>query len=116
MWRRPGDQFGEPSQVLSDSRQNKLILGASRAAQSKPVEPQDTLEVCKPHLDFLALTPRLFEALGANERPGNVAGARSWISRGILRDGSFGQHCGLSGHIPQSRLLARGFDPDQSRP
>jgi hypothetical protein len=55
IWRRPGDQFGEPSQVLGDSGQNKLILGASRAAQSKPVEPQDALEVCKPHLDFLAL-------------------------------------------------------------
>ena len=31
----------------------------------------------------------------------------SWISRGILRDGSFGQHCGLNGQIPESRLLAR---------
>ena len=26
---------------------------------------------------------------------------------GILRDGSFGQHCGLSGHASQSSLLAR---------
>jgi hypothetical protein len=33
--------------------------------------------------------------------------ACSWMSRGILRDGSFGQHWGLSGHISQSRLLAR---------
>jgi hypothetical protein len=62
-WRRPGDQFGEPPQVLSDSGKNKLILGASRAAQSKPVEPQDALEVCKPHLDLLTLAPRLLEAL-----------------------------------------------------
>lgn len=34
-----------------------------------------------------------------------MAGAAcSWISRGILRDGSFGQHCGLSGHTSQKRL------------
>jgi hypothetical protein len=25
----------------------------------------------------------------------------------LLRDGSLGQHSGLSGHLPQSRLLAR---------
>jgi hypothetical protein len=53
----PGDQFGEPSQVLGDGGQNKLILGTPRPTQPKPVEPQDTLEVCKPHLDLLALTP-----------------------------------------------------------
>ena len=41
-WRRPGDQFGEPSQVLGDGGQNKLILGTPRATQPKPVEPQDT--------------------------------------------------------------------------
>ena len=33
--------------------------------------------------------------------------ACSWMSRGILRDGSLGQHCGLSGHPSQSSLLAR---------
>ena len=32
--------------------------------------------------------------------------ACSWMSRGILRDGSFGQHWGLSGHTSQSSLLA----------
>jgi hypothetical protein len=41
----------------------------------------------------------------ANDRA--TSRARSWISRGILRNGSFGQHCGLSGHISQSSLLAR---------
>jgi hypothetical protein len=57
IWRRAGDQFGEPSQVLGDGGQNKLILGTPRATQPKPVEPQDTLEVRKPHLDLFALTP-----------------------------------------------------------
>jgi hypothetical protein len=30
--------------------------------------------VCEPHLDLLALTSRLLEALGAGERTGNVSG------------------------------------------
>ena len=81
IWRWPGDQFGEPSKVLSDGGKNKLILGASRAAESKPVEPKDALEVCKPHLAFLAFTSRLFEALRANERPGHVSGALMDVAR-----------------------------------
>jgi hypothetical protein len=32
----------------------------------------------EPHLDLLALTSRLLEALGASERPGNVAGSRAF--------------------------------------
>src|SRR6266567_3990587 len=79
----PSDQRCEPSQVLGDSGQNKLILGASRAAQSQSIEPQDALQMCEPHLDLLALAPRLFEALGANERPGNVAGALMDIARDL---------------------------------
>ena len=35
-WRRTGDQRCEPPQVLGDGRENKLVLGASRATQSKP--------------------------------------------------------------------------------
>jgi hypothetical protein len=41
----------------------------------------------------------------ANDRA--MSRACSCMSRGILRDGSFGQHCGLSGHTSQSSLLAR---------
>jgi len=48
-------------------RQHKLILGASRAARSKPIEPQDALQVGEPHPDLLTLAPRLLEALGAGE-------------------------------------------------
>jgi hypothetical protein len=43
-----GDKGGEPPQILSDGGKNKLILGASRAAQSKPTEPQDAIEVREP--------------------------------------------------------------------
>jgi len=61
--------------------------------------------VCEPHLDLLALTLTA-EAVGACERPGNVSGVLMDVS-GILRDGSFGQHWGLSGHTSQSSLLAQ---------
>ena len=44
-------------------------------------------------------------SVSANDRA--TSRACSWMSRGILRDGSFGQHCGLSGHTSQSSLLAR---------
>jgi hypothetical protein len=71
----PGAQFGEPSQVLGDGGEREFVLCTARAAQSKPTEPQDALQVREPHLDLLALTPRLLEALGTSERPGNVSGA-----------------------------------------
>jgi len=58
IWRRPGNQGREPAQVLGDGGKNKLVLGASRAPQSKPTKPQDALQVCEPHLDLLALVPR----------------------------------------------------------
>ena len=70
----PSNQRSEPSQVLGDGGQNKLILGASWTAESKPAELQDALQVRKPHLDLLALAPRLLKVLGANERSGDVAG------------------------------------------
>jgi hypothetical protein len=55
--RRSRDQRCEPSQVLRDDGQDKLILGTSRATQSEPAELQDALQVCEPHLDLLALMP-----------------------------------------------------------
>jgi hypothetical protein len=69
-----GDQLCEPSQILSDVGQNKLILSASRSAKSNPTEPQDALQMREPHLDPLALPSQLLEALGTSERPGSVPG------------------------------------------
>jgi hypothetical protein len=63
---RSRDQRCEPPQVLSDGGENKLILGASRAAQSKSTEPQDAFQVCEP------LTPRLFEGPGAGKGTSNI--------------------------------------------
>jgi hypothetical protein len=76
-------QRREPSQVLSDGGQNKLILGTSRAAQSEPPELQDALQVCEPHLDLFALMPRPLEAICSGERPGNVSGMLMDIARDL---------------------------------
>ena len=56
-WRWPGDQGCETSQVLGYCSKNELIMGASRATQSKPAESQDALQMREPHLDLLALPP-----------------------------------------------------------
>jgi hypothetical protein len=39
--------------------------------------------VCEPHLDLLALAPRLLEALGASERPSNVSGMFMDVARDL---------------------------------
>jgi hypothetical protein len=41
--------------------------------------------VGKPHLDLLALAPRLLEALGASERPGDVSGVLMYVARDLAR-------------------------------
>jgi hypothetical protein len=56
-------------------------LGASWTTQSKQAELEDALQVCEPHLDFLALKSRLLKALGASERTGNVSGMFMDIAR-----------------------------------
>jgi hypothetical protein len=63
----------------------KLVLSASWTTQSKPTKLQDALQVREPHLDLLALMSRLLEALGANERPGNVSGVLMDVARGLAR-------------------------------
>ena len=104
-WWWPGNQRYEPSQVLSDGGKKKLILSSSWTTQSKAAELQNA-QVPEPHLDLLALTSRLLKSFGAaNDRA--TSRACLWMSRGNLRDGSFGQHCSLSGQTSQSSLLAR---------
>ena len=80
-WSR--NQRREAPQILSDGSQNKLILGASWTTKSKPTKPQDALQVCEPHLDLLALAARLFKALGAGERSGDVSGMLMDIARDL---------------------------------
>jgi hypothetical protein len=59
------------------------ILTASWTTQSKSTESQNALQVREPHLDLLALTPRLLKALGASERPRNVSGMLMDIARDL---------------------------------
>jgi hypothetical protein len=78
---RSRNQRCEPPQVLGDGSKDKLVLGTSRSTQSKPTELQDALQVREPHLDLLALPPRLFEALGTGERTGNITGVLMDVAR-----------------------------------
>lgn len=72
--RRSGEELGKAAQVLGDGRQRELELGSARAAQPKPAEPEDALEVGEQHLDALALTAGLLEGLCPGERSRHVAG------------------------------------------
>ncbi len=78
---RSRNQRSEPPQVLSNGGQNKLILSASWTTQSKPAELQDALQVREPHLDLLALTPRLSRSPRCQpttgQRPGHAHGYRA---------------------------------------
>jgi len=82
---RSRNQRCEPPQVLGNGGQNKFVLSASWTAQSKPPELQDALQVREPHLDLLAFMPRLLEALGTSERPGNVPGMLMDVTRDLAR-------------------------------
>jgi hypothetical protein len=50
------DELGKAPQVLRGGGERELELGAARPAQSQATEPQDALQVCKQHLDALAIT------------------------------------------------------------
>src|ERR1700676_3743310 len=50
-WWRPGDQLGQPAEVLSNRSQRELELGTAWPAQSQPVEPKYTFQMRKQHFD-----------------------------------------------------------------
>jgi hypothetical protein len=91
---------------LGDGGEGELELGAARPPQPEPTEAQNALQVCKQHLDFLAIPTRLGELLGPGDGASNVAGCfvdiaghttlwRSWTTSGFERAG------------PQSCVLAK---------
>src|SRR5262245_65610231 len=59
--RRPCHELGQPAEVLSDRCQRELELSPARPAQSQAAEPQDTLEMCKQHLNALSVMARSLE-------------------------------------------------------
>ncbi len=54
-------------QVLGRRGEKELVLRTTRPAKSQTPKPEYPLEVGKNHLDFLALTPGLFELRRANQ-------------------------------------------------
>jgi hypothetical protein len=55
--RRVCGELCDTPEVLGDGGEHELVLCATRAAQPKPAEPQDALQVREPHLDALAVVP-----------------------------------------------------------
>src|SRR5690242_5851341 len=72
--RQPREKHCHTPQVLGDGGQHELVLSAARAAQTQSGEPQDALQVREPHLDALAVMPRLLEGRGAGQRSSKVPG------------------------------------------
>lgn len=60
---RTAEELDEPSQVLRSRRKHHFVSGAAQASQSKPIEFEDALHVCKSQLDLLPLAPLLLEVL-----------------------------------------------------
>ena len=103
---RQWDQLRQLAEVLGDGRQGEFVAGAARPSQAEAVQAKYAFEVCKQHLDLLPLSPRRGIGLGfAMSRA--MSRAPSYILRGTLRAGVFGQHLSFSGQASQSRLLAR---------
>ena len=50
------EQFDESFQVLRGCGEQHLVPGTAQSSQTEPVEPEDALHMCKPHLNLLALS------------------------------------------------------------
>ena len=68
----PCDELGQPAEVLSDRCQRELQLGPIRPAQSQAAQPQDTLEMCKQHLNTFSVMARSLECFRLGQRASNV--------------------------------------------
>jgi hypothetical protein len=77
-----------------------------RPLSRKPLEAVVCLQVCKAHLDALALVSRLEEGLGLHFPPSQVTGILMEVAR-ILRAPGLVQHLARSGQASQSRFAAR---------
>ena len=57
-WGWPGNKFCEPTQVLCDSCERELVLGATWATQSEATKSQNPLEMGEQHLDAFTAPER----------------------------------------------------------
>ena len=62
-----GDLFCQFHQVLSGSGEQELVLCTAWSAQPQTPKSEDPLEMRKSHLNFLTLTPGLFELRRAGQ-------------------------------------------------
>src|SRR5213078_3720512 len=97
---------GKGLQVLHDGSEVELVACTGKAAQPHTLEAVVCLQVRKAHLDLLALVTGLANS-GVPIKARVASRASSCTSRGIFRKVILGVHLGLSGHGPQSRVLAR---------
>jgi hypothetical protein len=65
--RRADEELGKLAEVLRRGGEQKLVPRPTWAAQAQPVEAQDALQMCKLHLDLLAVAPRARIGLGAEQ-------------------------------------------------
>ena len=63
------EELGKLAEVLRRGGEQKLVPRPTWAAQAQPVEAQDALQMCKLHLDLLAVAPR---------KTGQVPAAYCW--------------------------------------
>jgi hypothetical protein len=97
----PRNQQCEPSPILNDGGQNKLVLGASWATKSKPIESQDAPQVCKSpsqsyrHLNLLEGRDHDADACKILTGPGPPRNfpAQGFVFRRRLNDGNSGCRC-----------------------
>src|SRR5438046_378473 len=98
---------GEGFQVLHDGCEVELVACTGKAAQPHTLETVVRLYVRKAHLDLLLRSLRDLANSGVAIKARVASRASSCTPRGIFRKLIFGVHVGLSGHEPQSRVLAR---------
>src|SRR5215471_17809013 len=95
---------GEGIQVLQDGGEMELIASAGKAPQPHTLETVVRLQV---RISTFLRSLRDLANSGVPIKARVASRASSCTSRGIFRKVILGVHLGLSGHGPQSRVLAR---------
>ena len=87
-------------------RRDETRREPGKSSESHALEAMVDLEMCKTHLNTLALITRLEETLGSRQPACQIACILVDIT-GICRAGVLGQHCVLSEQTAQSNFEAR---------
>src|SRR5665213_1281396 len=101
-WWGMAEELNKSPQVLCGCSEQDLVPDATQAPQSKPVEPEDTLHVRKPHLDFLALAVRLLEGFCVGQCAEAVTHILIEIAGELIRSA-------VPLHLQNSRALTLAF-------